>query len=448
MNASYYKIDRQIYGGGGTWSSLSANITGLSYSDSPGPGTFTYRMFSCNTVGCYAGYSANNVTVSSVDTSAPSKPTNFTATASGSNVNLSWTDNATNETEYRVTQLSTNNDILAQISLSANTTSYVHSGVAAGTYKYQVNAYNGIWSSLTSDQVTVTVASPPVVSVSIPALTEANFGSGGSAPSYEGTYGMSARFTYSGTISDVQSFRFYHKRPGDGSFSLASTFTNPSSVSPASVSSGTCSARISSNGWNLNYCPSTATGYESIGGFWSIDGIYASPTSFPVGEYNSYVTAVGAAGNESSASAQSRHIVLDRTTVSSPTQGQTTSITPTFRWNIASGWPLTPYYWLVFYDSTQTVWTSSVPVTLGSTQGSKLYNGPALDPAKTYNILIRASMATSDRKVTYMSMQAGVTTFNVSTTASSLDARTKSLAAISKALNEINEKLLKLLQNL
>ena len=206
------------------------------------------------------------------------------------------------------------------------------------------------------------------------------------------------------------------------------------------MSSGTCSARISSNGWNLTYCPSTATGYESIGGFWSADGTYAAPTSFPVGEYNSYVTAVDAAGNESPASAQSRHIVLDRTTVSSPTQAQITSLTPTFRWNVASGWPSTPYYWLVLYNSTQTVWTSSVPITLGSTAGSKLYNGSALDPAKTYNILIRASMATTDKKVSYMSMHSGATAFNVSSSVSALESDIK-LAAILKSLSETIAKL-------
>ena len=170
-----------------------------------------------------------------------------------------------------------------------------------------------------------------------------------------------------------------------------------------------------------------------------MDGTYGSPTSFPVGEYNSYVTAVDSAGIESSASAQSRHIVLDRTAVSSPTVGQTT-LTPTFRWAVVSGWPSNPYYWLVLYDSSQTVWTASVPVTLGYTTGSKLYSGPALDPAKMYNILIRASMATVDRKVSYMSMQAGVQTFNVSSSTSSLGSETK-FAAILKALSDTIAKL-------
>ena len=171
-----------------------------------------------------------------------------------------------------------------------------------------------------------------------------------------------------------------------------------------------------------------------------MDGIYGTPTSFPVGEYNSYVTAVDSAGIESPASAQSRHILLDRTTVSSPRVGQTTSLTPTFTWNIVSGWPLNPYYLLVLYDSSQTVWTASVPVTLGYTTGSKLYNGPALDPAKTYNILIRASMTTADRKVSYMSMHAGVQIFNVSSAVSSLESEAK-LAAILRALSDALAKL-------
>jgi hypothetical protein len=93
-------------------------------------------------------------------------PTNLTAAAvSSSQINLSWTDNASNATSYSV-ERSTDGTTWSQIaSLSATSTSYSDTGLASGsTYYYRVRAFDGTISSAYSNQAsasTPTAQAPP-----------------------------------------------------------------------------------------------------------------------------------------------------------------------------------------------------------------------------------------------------------------------------------------------
>ena len=86
-------------------------------------------------------------------------PTGLAATAvSTTQVNLTWVDNADNETGYAVSR-STNGDNWAEIAanLPANTAAYTDSSAAAGTtYYYQVRAYSASATSDWSNQATAT----------------------------------------------------------------------------------------------------------------------------------------------------------------------------------------------------------------------------------------------------------------------------------------------------
>ena len=66
-------------------------------------------------------------------------PTNLAATVTGSNVSLSWTDNATTETGYQV-ERTTNGTYTVITTLAANTTAYTNTDVADGLYTYRVRA--------------------------------------------------------------------------------------------------------------------------------------------------------------------------------------------------------------------------------------------------------------------------------------------------------------------
>ena len=94
-------------------------------------------------------------------------PSGLTATAaSGTHIDLAWTDNSTNETGFRVERCSgaacTN---FAQIgaNTAANITAFADEfGVAAGTsYSYRVRAFNATDSSAFSTTATVVTGSPP-----------------------------------------------------------------------------------------------------------------------------------------------------------------------------------------------------------------------------------------------------------------------------------------------
>jgi hypothetical protein len=105
----------------------------------------------------YNGGTQSNVLLIQAPAVTIAAPTNLTATLSGTTANLSWTDNATNETGY-VVERSTNGGAFTQIaSLAAGTTNYADPNLTNGTYTYQVKAVNGAVSSPYSNTATVNV---------------------------------------------------------------------------------------------------------------------------------------------------------------------------------------------------------------------------------------------------------------------------------------------------
>ena len=106
----------------------------------------------------------SNFTVTPVVT-APAAPTGLTAQAvSTSQINLTWIDNASNETGYVVERLNgTTWTPLA--TLSANATSYNHTGLTASTqYTYRVSAVNTAGSSAWVQTAVATLAPTPAPS--------------------------------------------------------------------------------------------------------------------------------------------------------------------------------------------------------------------------------------------------------------------------------------------
>ena len=89
----------------------------------------------------------------------PDKPTNLSVTTSGLTVSLSWTDNSTDETGFKVVRKDHLTGTYAEVATtSANTNSYSDTVPEAGKYWYRVNATNGNGDSLGSNVVMVKVA--------------------------------------------------------------------------------------------------------------------------------------------------------------------------------------------------------------------------------------------------------------------------------------------------
>src|SRR4029077_8314374 len=97
--------------------------------------------------------------------------------ASSSQINLFWTDNATNETSYKLERKLASGGSFAEIAtLPANTTAYSNSGLSASTqYIYRVRASNAGGDSSYSNEANATTL--PVTS-STPSVTSVNPGPG------------------------------------------------------------------------------------------------------------------------------------------------------------------------------------------------------------------------------------------------------------------------------
>ncbi|NJM15202.1 MAG: DUF4832 domain-containing protein, partial [Bacteroidales bacterium] len=86
----------------------------------------------------------------------PEPPSSLTATAAGTGqINLSWTDKASNETGFKVERKSGTNSFSQIATVTTNT--YGNSGLTAGTtYTYRVRAYNAAGNSAYSNEVSAT----------------------------------------------------------------------------------------------------------------------------------------------------------------------------------------------------------------------------------------------------------------------------------------------------
>jgi PKD repeat protein len=142
-NATGYRLERSL--NQTSWSVIATPPAGvLSYTDSglSTGTTYYYRIMASGHCGYATAPSAAAMVTTQADT-AIAAPNKLTArAASTSQINLSWRDNATNETGYYVEIL--NGGSWARIAtLPADSTKYTSSGlVASTTYSYRVQAFN------------------------------------------------------------------------------------------------------------------------------------------------------------------------------------------------------------------------------------------------------------------------------------------------------------------
>ncbi|MGZ3769869.1 MAG: fibronectin type III domain-containing protein [Bdellovibrio sp.] len=143
-NESGFKVERAA-SSSGPFSLIFTSAAGVtSYSDTglSSATTYYYRVYSYNSAGNSAATSVANATTSA---SVPATPSALAATAaSATQINLSWTDNSSNETGFKVERATAAAGPFSLLStLGANVVSYSDTtGSAATTYYYRVYAYN------------------------------------------------------------------------------------------------------------------------------------------------------------------------------------------------------------------------------------------------------------------------------------------------------------------
>jgi large repetitive protein len=159
----------------GTWTTIAspaANLT--SYQDNAvvASTAYYYRISATNSIGTSATSSEATAT-----TFGPTAvPTGVAATViSASQVNLIWTDEATNETGYRIERRQTTGTTTAfslLVNLGAGVTSYSNTGLTAATgYAYRVSAVAPGGALVSASEVTATTAAvtaPPTLFTATP----------------------------------------------------------------------------------------------------------------------------------------------------------------------------------------------------------------------------------------------------------------------------------------
>jgi PKD repeat protein len=90
----------------------------------------------------------------------PGAPSNLTATSSGSDIYLTWSDNATSETGQYIYVAAGSGSFTRVGDAGANANSSRLTGASPGTYRIYLTAYNSAGESSPSNTATVTVAAP------------------------------------------------------------------------------------------------------------------------------------------------------------------------------------------------------------------------------------------------------------------------------------------------
>lgn len=167
---------------------------------------------------------------------APAAPSNLSAVKNSSSptsaVNLSWTDNSTNEDNFRV-ERSLDGAVFTQVaSVGANVKTYTDSGLqAATTYYYRVRASNAAGfsnytnlASATTDAVTTTKPNPP---------SNLNASKNTSSPS------SAANLSWSDNSTNEDSFRVERSLDGASFTEVASVGANTTAFTSSGLQAST-----------------------------------------------------------------------------------------------------------------------------------------------------------------------------------------------------------------
>jgi hypothetical protein len=136
-----------------------ANATQITVGGLSPSTNYSFRIRARNNSGDSAYSNTASATTMAVVGSAPAAPTNLQATpATSTSIQLTWNDNASDETSYVVEMRPTASGAYAPIAtLAANATSYTATGLTALTsYTFRVKTHNGFGDSATSNEAAAT----------------------------------------------------------------------------------------------------------------------------------------------------------------------------------------------------------------------------------------------------------------------------------------------------
>jgi hypothetical protein len=167
-NEDGFKIERCLGAGCSNFAQIatvSSNVTSYPNNGLSASTAYSYRVRAYNSGGD-SSYSNTASTTTPAAPTPPAAPGNLTAASASMNqINLSWTDNSTNEDGFKIERCSgVGCSNFAQIAVvSANVIGYLNNGLSASTaYSYRVRAYNSGGDSSYSNTASATTPAPPV----------------------------------------------------------------------------------------------------------------------------------------------------------------------------------------------------------------------------------------------------------------------------------------------
>ena len=165
-NESGFKIERCTGSGCTSFSQIATVGAGVrTYNNSglTGGASYTYRVRAYNSGG-NSDYSNTATAVTPAVLTGPAAPSGLSATAfSSTQINLSWTDNSSNESGFKIERCTGSECTFSQIAtVGAGVKTYNNSGLAGGaSYTYRVRAYNSSGNSAYSN--TAAAVTPAVL---------------------------------------------------------------------------------------------------------------------------------------------------------------------------------------------------------------------------------------------------------------------------------------------
>ncbi len=220
------------------------------------------------------------------------------------------------------------------------------------------------------------------------------------------------KLSYSKNNPKANSLKLYKKFPNDSGYSLAADFQN--------IDSNLCNSIRVTNEW-------IATQFVDDCTRWTITRVkpgstttlYGTsdfpPSTYSPGEYKYYVIAYDSSGQEiiSSNVQTLRYFPVK---ILSPAASQSPVSNLKFEWVVDANWPTPCCYGIVLFDkpasSYKPAWSFYANITPGI--NSKIYDGPPLDPSKTYTFSIMGIGHNADYSTWYWSYPDNPIEFKVS----------------------------------
>ena len=156
-NESGFRVDRSatMSGPWTTVGTVGPNVVALNDNQPPAAEQpACYRVFAFNSFG---DSPSSNVQCTMV----PAVPSGLAASATGSGIDLTWTDNSAVEDGFQVQRWTASSPIIVVATLPANTTAYRDAGLADDTYYYQVRATKDGGTSGGSNNASAMVVTMP-----------------------------------------------------------------------------------------------------------------------------------------------------------------------------------------------------------------------------------------------------------------------------------------------